>query len=140
MKKLILASIMLLLILAGCSSKDAGVTFIDITQLDEKISNNEDFVVILGQDTCKACLAYKPTLEEVVKNKDVEIYYVQIVSTWSIASKQAVIDYFEEDLGQTVQGTPTTYFIKNGVVEDSVLGEQQYLTILGLLETKGYVQ
>ena len=42
MKKLILASIMLLLILAGCSSKDAGVTFIDITQLDEKISNNED--------------------------------------------------------------------------------------------------
>lgn len=140
MKKLILASIMLLLILAGCSSKDAGVTFIDITQLDEKISNNEDFVVILGQDTCIACLAYKPTLEEVVKNKDVEIYYVQIVSTWSIASKQAVIDYFEEDLGQTVQGTPTTYFIKDGVVEDSVLGEQQYLTILGLLETKGYVQ
>lgn len=140
MKKLILASIMLLLILAGCSSKDAGVTFIDITQLDEKISNNEDFVVILGQDTCTACLEYKPTLEEVVKNKDVEIFYVQIVSTWSIASKQAVIDYFEEDLGQTVQGTPTTYFIKDGVVEDSVLGEQQYLTILGLLETKGYVQ
>ena len=37
-------------------------------------------------------------------------------------------------------GTPTTFFIKDGEIEDDIIGEVPYLEILGLLQEKDYVQ
>ncbi len=141
MKKIFVFGMIFLLFVVGCSSgsKD-GVTFIDIKQLETKIDAKEDFVLILGLDTCSACIAYKPTLEEVVKNKDIDIFYVQVKQDWSDAAKQEVVTFFMDKLGHENQYTPTTFFIKDGEIEDTVVGDYPYLELLELLNTKGYVQ
>lgn len=140
MKKIFMLMIVLLFVLMGCSSKSGEISYIDINQLNEKIENSDDFVLVLGLDTCTACIAYKPTLEELVNNKDLDIYYLQLKASWSDSAKQEVIDYFSDELNYSIMGTPTTFFIKDGEIEDDIIGDVPYLEILGLLQEKDYVQ
>lgn len=140
MKKIFMLMIVLLFVLMGCSSKNGEISYIDINQLNEKIENSDDFVLVLGLDTCTACIAYKPTLEELVNNKNLDIYYLQLKASWSDSAKQEVIDYFSDKLNYSIMGTPTTFFIKDGEIEDDIIGDVPYLEILGLLQEKDYVQ
>jgi len=140
MKKIFMLMIVLLFVLMGCSSKNGEISYIDINQLNEKIENSDDFVLVLGLDTCTACIAYKPTLEELVNNKNLDIYYLQLKASWSDSAKQEVIDYFSDELNYSIMGTPTTFFIKDGEIEDDIIGDVPYLEILGLLQEKDYVQ
>lgn len=140
MKRIFILMIVLLFVLMGCSSNDGSINYVDVNQLNEKIENEDDFVLILGLDTCSACIAYKPTLEEVVNNKDFDLYYLQIKDSWSDSAKQEVIAYFMNELDYTIMGTPSTFFIKDGEIEDDIMGDVPYLEILGLLQEKGYVQ
>lgn len=140
MKKIFMLMIVLLFVLMGCSSKNGEISYIDINQLNEKIENSDDFVLVLGLDTCTACIAYKPTLEELVNNKNLDIYYLQLKASWSDSAKQEVIDYFSDELNYSIMSTPTTFFIKDGEIEDDIIGDVPYLEILGLLQEKDYVQ
>lgn len=140
MKKIFMLMIVLLFVLMGCSSKSGEINYVDVNQLNDKIENGDDFVLVLGLDTCSACIAYKPTLEELVNNKDLDIYYLQLKASWSDSAKQEVIDYFSDKLDYPIMGTPTTFFIKDGEIEDDIIGEVPYLEILGLLQEKDYVQ
>ena len=140
MKKIFMLMIVLLFVLMGCSSKSGEINYVDVNQLNDKIENGDDFVLVLGLDTCSACIAYKPTLEELVNNKDLDIYYLQLKASWSDSAKQEVIDYFSDKLNYSIMGTPTTFFIKDGEIEDDIIGEVPYLEILGLLQEKDYVQ
>ena len=140
MKKIFMLMIVLLFVLMGCSSKSGEISYIDINQLNEKIENSDDFVLVLGLDTCTACIAYKPTLEELVNNKNLDIYYLQLKASWSDSVKQEVIDYFSDELNYSIMRTPTTFFIKDGEIEDDIIGDVPYLEILGLLQEKDYVQ
>lgn len=140
MKKIFMLMIVLLFVLMGCSSKSGEINYVDVNQLNDKIENGDDFVLVLGLDTCSACIAYKPTLEELVNNKDLDIYYLQLKASWSDSAKQEVIDYFSDKLDYPIMRTPTTFFIKDGEIEDDIIGEVPYLEILGLLQEKDYVQ
>ncbi|NMB18210.1 MAG: thioredoxin family protein [Erysipelothrix sp.] len=140
MKKFLVSILLVLLVLTGCQNNKEAINFVGLDEIKTKIENKDDFIFVVGLDTCPACLSYKPVLEEVNNKKDVEFYYLEMDANWSDADKEKVISYIEDDLGQIIQGVPTTFFVEGGEVVDDFAGDRAYLDMLDILKEKGYVE
>lgn len=103
MKKVII--LLMTIFLSGCMNK--GYTNISYSELEEKINNNETFAFVIGSRTCSACQMYKGTMEKIIKDYGIQIYFIELD------------DISEEDDSKlrskfSFQYTPTTIFIENG--------------------------
>jgi predicted bacteriocin transport accessory protein len=140
MKKKLLMMLVGLVVLAGCS-KPAGkdlYTMIDMNGIKEKVAAKEDFVFVIGRDTCPACKAYKEVLDEVIKNKKIKVYYLEIIeSVWQEKDYNALSDYLERDLDQVINAYPTTYFVEGGVVTGNEIGMLNYKLLVDELVDRG---
>lgn len=135
MKKLF-SVLIVLLILVGCGSSGSTDMMVSPKEATVLFENKEDFVLVMGTSTCSGCIIYKPRLQEVVNNKkDVKLVYVEM----DTANKDHLLEFVEDTLQQTVTVTPTTYFIKGGVVEDSFVGDRSYGDLVKTLVQKGYI-
>ena len=120
MKKILLLMTIVIIALTGCKYK--GYQNINYEELTKKISNNETFVFVIGSRDCSACTTYKGTMEEIIKDYNVPIYFVEIA------------DLSEEDGNKLrsqfyYQYTPTTIFIENGkekTTYDRIVGAADY--------------
>ena len=72
MKKLLLVSLVLVTLLVGCGSNQTKneIKYVETTEIMKKLDNKESFIMVVGNTTCAACIAYKPTLEQLVQNKE----------------------------------------------------------------------
>lgn len=143
MRKGILLTICCMFLLMGCGSKDVAV--ISAEDAVKKIDNKESMVLVIGSSTCHACTSFEPVIEEVVKNyPDLPIMKVYIDDEDPITvegeTEQVRVHFKELETRTTrMPSTPTTLFIKDGILVDNLVGTKEYAKVKTKLESSGFI-
>lgn len=137
MKKII-SLLLIALILVGCGSPAKEINYISSVDAMTKMDNQDSFFMIIGNSTCSACQVYKPVLEELVKNKGADLFYVETdtEAAKSDTDYKNVLKFFEEYLNDEVKGTPATLYVEEGKVETVEIGIQKYTDLISWIESK----
>lgn len=134
MKKLLLVSLVLVTLLVGCESNQTKneIKYVETTEIMKKLDNKESFIMVVGNTTCAACIAYKPTLEQLVQNKGTELYYVEVdvEGAKSETHRENVRKLFEEYMDDKVNATPSTIRFKDGELVDLHVGLLKYTELI----------
>ncbi len=114
MKKILL-TLLIMLSIVGCT-KGTYTEPVEIKydEFQTKIENKETFVLFMWQTGCSHCESFEPTLEEVIKEKDILIYSINLA------------DLTEEEYAKLenktfIKGTPTIVYVKDGSVQSTKL-------------------
>ena len=87
---------------------EVGLHQLTYAEYQEKIDNDEQFVVIIERATCSHCQTFMPIAEDFAKDEEVPLYYVDTDTfseeDWEGFEKS--ITFFKEANGNW--GTPTT--------------------------------
>ena len=132
MKKILICFLSLLL-LVGCSNKE--YTEISYNDLENKLNNKDSFVLLIGSDTCSACTIFKETMQDVMKDTNVEIFYVNLNALNDEEYSKLYSKY-------VVKSTPTTIFISEGEetsTYDRIIGAANYDKVIDSLKKHGYI-
>lgn len=133
MKKVLLA-ILGIVLLIGCGSKNK-YTELSFNDLQLKLGNKDSFVLVIGSSTCSACAKYEETMESVIKNEKVEIFYLDLNDLSDEEYSKIYSKY-------VIQSTPTTIFIKEGLegsTYDRIIGAAGYSDIVDNLKKHGVI-
>lgn len=136
MKKLgiIFLTIFIALGISGCQ-KYTTYTEVDYSQFKDKLEAKDTFVLVIGSATCSACKNYKITMDKVIKDKQVEIFYIDL-------NKLSEEDYANMYSQFVTTTTPTTIFFKEGEQEpviNRIVGSADYDTVVKELSKRGYI-
>lgn len=136
MKKIltILATFILIITLTGCN-KYTTYTELSYDEFQAKLENKDTFVIVMGSSTCSACAHYKTTMETVIKDYQVEIFYLGL-------DKLSDETYSKIYSKYVITSTPTTIFIENGEETSTynrLIGSKSYNDIVASLEKHGYI-
>ena len=136
MKK-ILVLLGFVLLLTACTGPTTYQT-INYRRLDTMLNDKESFVLVLGSATCPACSTYRRTMEEIIREHKLMIYYVN-VDDFTNAEMSRLAEIF--DLGER-WGTPTTLFVVDGqeVAEDRIRGAANKEAVISSLIKYGYIK
>lgn len=138
MKRLLLILIGIIFIV-GCSFKLSTYESINYNRLETMMKNKESFILYIGSTNCSHCQNFKPTLEAVIKDYQVKVYYLDVVDF-----KDA--DYTKLEKITTFEGgTPTILFIKKGVTNlgsgyNKIIGEQNKEYVISKFKFNGYIK
>lgn len=130
-----LCIICMILLLSGCRSKITTYEQIDYNTYTEKKSQKEDYILYLGSSSCSHCQNFKPVLESIIEEYQLQIFYVDIST---LTEKEYAVLKNDTKL----QGTPTVVFVEEGVVKTSpkIIGEVDYGTAVSKFEESGYIK
>jgi len=134
MKKSIYLILILILVLVGCGTR-SNYKSIKATEATAMLDNMDSIVLVIGLSSCAACRSYKPVVEELVKNYDIVIYYVELDTD----NRTDVTNLINKHLIEALY-TPTTYIFKEGVLVDSVIGDIEYRRLKTWLEGNGVIE
>ena len=114
MKKVLLV-LLVMLSLVGCS-KGTYTEPVEIKydEFQTKIDNKESFVLFMWQTGCSHCEAFEPTLKEVIKEKDILIYSINLKNLTEE-------EYAKLENKTFIKGTPTMVYIEEGSVQSTKL-------------------
>lgn len=134
MKKLLLVLVFSLFIICGCVKKSYHE--IGLNRLEDMINNKETFIMYIGSSTCSNCASLNPTLNRVINDYDVDVYYID-TNKLSDAEKDELIRYINYE-----KKTPRIYFITNGSYDNMNLikGNQAYETLVKEFMSHGYIE
>lgn len=137
MKKLvaILLAVLVVLGLSGCQ-KYKTYTEISYTQLKEKMEAKDTFVLVVGAAHCSACKEYKVNMEDVIKDKQIEVFYIDMDKLTEEEDTKLYSEF-------VVTSTPTTIFFKEGEqtrVIDRIVGAADYDKIVKQLIKQGFLE
>lgn len=125
-----------IILLAGCSKGNNHIKEISLDNFKEKMANKATFALYIGNEDCSHCLAYKPTLEGVLKDYDITIYHLD-------NSKLSKEEYTEFKSYINISGTPTVVFITEGEEETTlnrIVGELSREDTIERFKTNGYIK
>lgn len=98
---------------------------VDMTyeELTTKLANKESFIMVVTQTTCTYCKTFAPIINKVAGDKEIKVYELDLKKLTAKESEE-----FEKKF--TVEGTPTTFFIKAGktqtkMTQDGVVEEEE---------------
>ena len=130
MKKILI--ILCALFLVGCSNPK--YTELSCDDLFTKLENKDTFVLVFFFDSCSACKSYEPTMQKVMKDTNLEIFYINL----HVLSDE---DYSRIYSKFVVNSTPTTVFIKDGekLGIHTIVGAVDYDEVINKLEKLGYI-
>ena len=94
-----------------------------------KKSNNYSIVVVIS-NVCPYSEIFKPILEDVVQEYNVNIYYLNIDSNF----------YNSVDLDTSVYATPTIVIYKNGKVINNIMGYKEKNDLINILKKNGVIK
>lgn len=106
----VIAIILIAFILIATLSSNNKASLINLTykQVEEKIDNEDSFILVVSQSTCTHCATYKPKLEKISNDYELDIFYID----YDLENNNTQKEFLEEfDLDGS---TPITIFIKNG--------------------------
>ena len=134
-KLLILCSCIMVIFFTGCGNKITTYDEIDYSEYTSLIEAEEDFILYIGSSNCSHCLNFKPTLEKIIKEYQLDVKYIDIST---LSDKEYAVLQNKTKL----QGTPTVVFVEDGVVQTSpkIQGEVSYTVALEKFKESGYVK
>jgi len=109
--------------------------FISYTELEKKIKNKENFVLVVTQEGCSHCKNFNPTVKKVANNYNIKIYDLNLTKLSDEESKKI-------STIANISGTPTTIFYKNGEEESTlnrINGETSEKNLINKLKKLGYI-
>jgi predicted bacteriocin transport accessory protein len=113
---------------------EAGLQKLSFTEYQEKINNNEEFVVIIERTTCSHCQNFMPVAEEFAKDKSLPMYYIDTDEMeddeWSDLESSAT---FFKTKGDN-WGTPTVLVQSGKETVDYIEGETDADSLTKLYE------
>lgn len=137
MKKILMifAALLCIFVSTGCGTRTYKTITFD--EYKSKIDNKESFILFIGSETCSHCTEFKKTINEVLKEYNVEINYIDI-------SKFTVTESEKFNAMVKFTGTPTTVFYENGVEEhpsyNRISGSRSYSEVVKALKKNGYIK
>lgn len=116
-----------------------NISFIGYDKYDEIYQSGKKSIIVLGQTGCGACTAYKPVIDEIAKEKNIEIYYVDMTQLESGEPTKLMnsLSYFDE---VESWGTPLTLIIENKKVVAAQLGHNEKETTLEFFKNNGFTK
>lgn len=103
-------------------SGEAGLHQLTYAEYQEKIDNDESFVLIIERATCSYCIQFMPVAENFAKDNNVPIYYVDTDTfsseDWEGFEKSNT--FLKKNSGKW--GTPTTVVLAGKDAVDSIEG------------------
>lgn len=133
MKKVLL--VLLVFLLIGCSKITTYQT-IKYSELESKMNNKDTFVLVIGSKECSACANYKITMEEVIKQYQLKIYFIDLADI-ETTDRNKLNSKF------SFAYTPTTVFIVDGVektTSNRIVGTTTKSKIVDALTKEGYIK
>ncbi len=127
MKKILISvlSILMLCSILGCAKKNetiaGSITEVTAQDLIDKFENNETFFFFVAQTTCPHCKEYIEFFNSYVQDNALNMYYVEA----DASENEGTFDTLMKTYIPDVDETPTTYFVKEGKVIDSVEGDMK---------------
>ena len=111
MKKVLIILVCLTLFTTGCFNKKDTYIELSYEQLEEKITNKDSFILVIGSSQCTHCASYKTTMTDIVKKYKIDVYYIDIyqLSDEKLAKLNNKFVF---------TGTPTTVFVDEGKEKD----------------------
>lgn len=111
---------------------DAGLVKLSYDEYQEKIENNESFVVIIERATCSHCVSYMPVAEQFAKDNELPMYYIDTdemeEDDWTKLSDSNTFFKKKKDNW----GTPTTLVLAGKECVDFIEGETEADDLLEL--------
>ena len=139
--KILSLFIVVIVLVSGCGSDKSKEYLIDISyeELNEKIKNNDSFILEIVQDGCSHCSKFTPIFTSVLDEYKVTAYSINIHET-KIGKEnlQEFLNTYGKDLG-----TPTVIFFENGKETSTMQrmeGEKSKSQIISKLKTNGYIK
>ena len=131
-----LITILIILIINSIITPKKGELLnITYSEIQKKIENKDNFVLIVSQSTCSHCASYKPKMEIIAQDYGLNIYYID----YDLEKEQ---DQFLSDL-KLSGATPTTLFFEKGK-EKSILnrleGDVSNEKIIEKLKEMGFIK
>ena len=133
MKRLLL--VLLILLLCGCSNKTYKE--INYENLSNKLSNNDSFVFVVGQDSCHNCVSFKVVMEKLIKEENLKVYYLDSSKLESNEELVLTTQFFA-DKGQIY--TPVMFVIEKGHLKNKQVGYKNYSVTKKFLTDNGIVR
>lgn len=125
MKKIliIIISVCILPMLAGCLKRNTTYEVITYSQLQEMEKGEKTFPLVIGSSTCSACSMYKVTMEAFIKKNNLLIYFIDLDELTDEEKEQLRVE-------TNYESTPTTVFYENGKLLPS------YVNLVGSVDTE----
>ncbi len=136
MKKLTIITVLIItLLLTGCNN-GGPISNVSYKNFAKKVENKDTFILEVVQTGCSNCAEFTPKFEEVLEEKGLEAYSINI-------SDMSDEDYEKFNEDYAVDGTPTVIFFTKGK-ESSVLkrinGNRDKDYIIQKLESNGFIK
>ena len=118
--------------------KDTNSYLIELNkkELQEKIDNKDNFILVISREGCSHCAEYIPILKNVLEKDKVTAYIVDI-------AKFSKEDKTYLNSIANVSGTPTTLFIEKGeetTTMNRIVGSTTKRNIEKRLKAMGYLE
>lgn len=125
----------MILFFTGCGNKITTYEEINYSEYSDLIEKKENFILYLGSSNCSHCQNFKPTLEKIIKEYQLDVKYVDIST---LTEKEYAVLKNKTKL----QGTPTVVFVEDGIVQTSpkIQGDVSYTVALEKFKESGYVK
>lgn len=104
---------------------------ITVDQYNELLSRGTKFVLLLGRPGCSHCVAFKPIITSVAKNKEVDVYYLNTDTIETLEAWDSIWGLVEQE------GTPTVAVIENNTLVNSTAGEMTSEELIRFLSEAG---
>lgn len=128
--------IVLFFILFNCFNK-SNLIELSVNDVIEKVNNKDSFVLCISRTDCSHCRSYKPKLEKISKEYDINIYYIDIDKyTKEQQSEFKKVISFDGS-------TPVTAFIVDGdetTSSNRIFGNLSNKKIIEKLEKHGFIE
>lgn len=116
-----------------------NLTFIDYDKYKEIYDSKEKAIIVLGQTGCGACTAFKPVINEIAKEYDLTIYFVNLTD-WTKRETYDLmgsLSYFKE---RESFGTPLTLILENGDNISEQEGHNSKAATIEFLKKEGFIK
>ena len=128
-------ALLAVLMLAGCGN-NKSYTEISYDDVLQKMEDKETFVLYIGSSECSACVQFKPVLERVIREYDLDVLYIDMAK---LSDEQYNKFITVINLGNA---TPRVYFIEEGDYSQysAIRGAVDYDTVVAKFKQSGYIE
>lgn len=137
MKKIIVLLLSVLFI-SACGSNIENLETISFKQFKNLIETKESFILEVKQDGCQYCSSFSPKLKAALVETNLTAKSLNISNM-----SEAEYDEFKELLALTNFGTPTVFFIRDGVEISSlkrIVGDQDKNFVIEKFKSNGFIK